>query len=424
MTNALDQARTLLTDGDVPGAVRALRPLAETTPLTELAAFTAQLAAAVDFDDLAQAASAVAADPSNAESLTVFGYECIERGISFLAVPVLREALRRGPDSHLALTELTTALEDEHRHAEAAATLAAHTPILRPWPERYLLTYNLLLSGRTAAARTEFDALPDPDDDRWLYARDRVGRMLARADRAAHASALDHHDLRGWHFTLTGGYLATYSPYGFAAGMSGRWAYLGDSVQNCRRGLDRLALILAAAGRAPRSVSLLPGRADRILGLAAADLLGLPAREYEPGSPDTVVIAYDLNGVDGELLSTLKERADGQVLYEHASCWTDPAPVSADAVGLLVQTVVEPWGGGFRIGDDGPEDLPADARPEHDIAADIIAADPAPDPGDGETPDDPDTALSAFVTATRDTWLTGPRTPERSPGPVRSSRFG
>ncbi|WP_067722578.1 hypothetical protein [Nocardia yamanashiensis] len=423
MMNALDQARTLLTDGDVPGAVRALRPLAETAPITELAAFTTELAAAVDFDDLVQAARAVIGAPEDAQALVVFGYECIERGISFLAVPVLREALRRQPDSQLALNELTTALEDEYRHGEAVAALTAHAPILRPWPERYLLTYNLLLSGQVAAARTEFDTLPDPEDERWFYARDRVGRMLSRADRAATVSPLDHQDLRGWHFALNGGYLATYSPYGFDAGMTGRWAYLGDSVENCRRGLDRLALILTAAGRTPRSVSLLPNRSDRILGLAAAQLLDLPTVEYDPDRTDTAVIAYHLNTLPSELQTSLLHRADGQILHEHASCWTDPTQVSADVHGLLAQTVVEPWGPRFRIGDNGPEDVPGDDRPEAELAAEIVAADTTPDPGDGATPDDPDSALAAFVTATRDSWLQGPRSPARSPGPVRSSRF-
>jgi N-acetylglucosaminyldiphosphoundecaprenol N-acetyl-beta-D-mannosaminyltransferase len=43
---------------------------------------------------------------------------------------------------------------------------------------------------------------------------------MDRLDRAAAARAisrLDHQDLRAWHFVLTGGVLATLSPYGFEA---------------------------------------------------------------------------------------------------------------------------------------------------------------------------------------------------------------
>ncbi|MEV6768896.1 hypothetical protein AB0N05_09760 [Nocardia sp. NPDC051030] len=421
MTNELEQARRLADEGDVPGAIRALRFTADAAPLVDLAVIMQQLATAADFDDLATAARAVASEPADAKALTVFGYECVERGVSFLAVPFLREALLRAPDSHLALAELVTALEDEYRHHEAAEVLIANESMLRPWPERYLLVYNSILASDLPRARTEFARLTPPDDDRWLFARDRVARMLSRADRVEPISALDHHDLRGWHFTLTGGYLATLSPYGFRAGMTGRWAYLGDSPQMCRYSLDRLSLILNASGRRPRSVSMLPDRSSAILGLAAGQLLGLPIQPYAPGGTDTVVVAYNLRDLDPDLLNTLRERADGQILYEHATCWTSPPPVSADVSGLLHQVVVEPWAAKQRVDNDP---LPADTRREPKIAVDIVLADGTPDTGDDETPPDLDPAFAAFITATRDTWLTGPRTPMNSPGPVRSSHFG
>nr|WSX48614.1 hypothetical protein OG409_06435 [Streptomyces sp. NBC_00974] len=77
----------------------------------------------------------------------------------------------------------------------------------------------------------------------------------------------------------------TLSPYGYDAGMTGRYAYYGDSHDACRRGLARLRLALDATGRRPASVSLLPGRSDRILGPAAAD----PAADEGDGAtpPDT-----------------------------------------------------------------------------------------------------------------------------------------
>ena len=74
--------------------------------------------------------------------------------------------------------------------------------------------------------------------------------MLVRAGIARAVTSLDRQDLRGWHYVLTGGVLASLSPYGFDA-MTGRWGYLSDSVAGCAAALRRLTLILDAAG-APR----------------------------------------------------------------------------------------------------------------------------------------------------------------------------
>jgi len=80
--------------------------------------------------------------------------------------------------------------------------------------------------------------------------------MLARAGIARAVTSLDRQDLRGWHYVLTGGVLGRLSPYGFDAGMTGRWAYVSDSVEDCAAALRRLRLILDAAGTAPESAAL------------------------------------------------------------------------------------------------------------------------------------------------------------------------
>ncbi|MFI6289131.1 hypothetical protein ACIBCM_31040 [Streptomyces sp. NPDC051018] len=423
MTSQLAGAQKLLDSGDIPGAVRALRPIAETTPLRDLAQVVRQLATAVGFEDLAGAAKTLTRKPDDPQALFDFGYGCIDRGISFLAVPALRQALRRVPDSRSLLSELVSALEGEHRHEEAAALLAERDAVLHAWPERYLLVYNSLLAGDLARAHDSVMRLPPPDDHSWEWAYGRISGMLHRAELAAGASPLDRRDLRGWHYTLTGGHLAVLSPYGFDAGMNGRYAYVQDSVEQCRRGLGRLALALRGAGREPRTVSLLPGRAQEILGVAAARVLALPLEPYDPQRTDTVVVAYDLNTVDRDLAESLRYRPDGQILYEHATCWTGPPAVGADMSGLLCQSVVEPWGPRLRAVDNGVEQLPPDPRPEADIAAEIAEAAGEPDPGDGQTPDEPDEMFGAFVAATASAWATGPRSHLGSPGPVPSSRF-
>ncbi|MFD0265090.1 hypothetical protein ACFVGY_00630 [Streptomyces sp. NPDC127106] len=245
-------------------------------------------------------------------------------------MPALREALRLAPGALPVLQELVAAFEAEDRHTEAAETLLRHEDLLEPWPGSYLLAYNSLLAGDLATARDRTARLPEPADSDWDWAHGRLRRMLRRAEAAAGATPLDRTDLRGWQFALTGTLLGTLSPYGFDV-MAGRYGYLADTHSGCHRGLDRLAIALDAAGRRPTAVSALPGRSDRIVALAAAELLGLPVEPYAPGRPDTLVVAYDLSAHEPEVLDGLRERTPGQVLYEHAA--SPPAPVRLGAVG-------------------------------------------------------------------------------------------
>ncbi|MFE6905430.1 hypothetical protein [Streptomyces erythrochromogenes] len=416
MTNAMDEVRRLLKQDDLPGAVRSLRPHAETAPIAELAKAVRALADEAGFEDLADAARKAAKRPREPQALYDFGYACVERGISFLAVAPLREALGLLPDSRTLLAELVSALEDERRHAEAAALLSGRGDPLPAWPETYLLVHNTLFAGDLDTAERLVTGLPEPEDPQWEPARARQARQVLRSGQsrrvqrgAGHPDPFGPADLRGWHYGLTGGLLATLSPYGWDAGMTGRYAYLGDTHEQCRHGLARLGLALEAAGRSPATVSLLPGRSDRILGLAAAAVLGLPALPYDPDRTDTLVVAYDLNRADPDLVRTLHTRTPGQILAEHATCWTDPPAVSADFSTLLCQYAVPPWR--------------QDDRPEEEIARDVAAADPAPDGGDGATPPDPDGAFRAFAAGVAPGWLTGPRDRVASPGPVPSSRF-
>ena len=116
-------------------------------------------------------------------------------------------------------------------------------------------------------------------------------------------------------------------------------------------------------------MALLPDRSSRILGIAAAALLGLPAADFDPGHPaaHSIVVAYDLTTTDPAAVAALRKRAPGQVLFERATCWTDPPRVTADISGLLGQAVVAPWAAQPRLLDDGAVGHgPADDRPDRD----------------------------------------------------------
>ncbi|RKS69143.1 hypothetical protein BZB76_6282 [Actinomadura pelletieri DSM 43383] len=422
----MSEARALLDSGDIAGLIRHLRFNADDMDLAEVAELMEGAAARSGFDDMREAAAAMVR-ARGPQELYDFGYACIERGVPFLAIPALRRALEILPEEPALVMELVSALERENRHAEAVTVLEPHVASLDPWPGRYLLAYNALMAGDVARAEREAEVLPAPDDTDWAPVFDRLGRMLDRAQAARTAGPLDTKDLRGWHFVLSGGLLATISPYGYDAGMTGRYAYSSDSFAMCRRALDRLRLILDAAERRPTSVGLLPDRSSRILGLAAARLFELPAEPFAPDRRDTLVVAYDLNesDLDEAAARGLWQRAAGQILFERATSWTDPPGIAADVTGLLHQVVVAPWGERLRMtSDERAETIPPDGRPEEELADEIVRSDPEPDEetGDGAPPD-LDETVARFVRTVAGRWLTGPRDAARSPGPVPSNRF-
>jgi hypothetical protein len=438
VTDELEKAQDLLAAGDVPGLLRHLRVHGEALPLGEVAQLVEGAARLAGFDDLAQAAAAVAAGgdgsgTKNAPALYDFGYECIERGIGYLAVRPLERALDLAPDATPVLSELATALERDGQHVRAVTVLEEHESAMR-WPQRFQYVYNALMAGNLEKAAESFGRLPEPEDTAWTPAREKVRRMLARAAVVRAVTSLDRQDLRGWHYVLTGGVLGRLSPYGFDVGMAGRWAFVSDSVQGCAAALQRLRLIFAATGTAPELAAALPDRSSQILGAAAAMTFGLPTAEFDPGKPTahTLVVAYDLTGTDPSAVAALRERAPGQILFERATCWTDPPRVTADVSGLLGQVVVPPWAAQLRRLDDGTLGQgPADDRPVEAVAAEIVHATPEQDDGDGNTPPDPDEGLRRFVEAITATgaherdggWLGGIREYIPDAGPVPSNRF-
>jgi tetratricopeptide (TPR) repeat protein len=438
VTEELEKAAELLASGDIARLMRHLRVRGKALPLNEVARLVAGAARLAEFDDLAQAAAAVAGsgDASggqDARALYAFGYACIERGIQHVAIRPLARALELVPDATQVLGELVVALEHEGWHARAIAVLEEHEPVLQ-WANRFQYVYNALMAGELEKAADGFARLPEPEEAAWVPAREKVRRMLARADVARGATPLDRKDLRGWHYVLTGGVLGGISPHGLDEGMTGRWAYASDSAGNCAAGLQRLRLVLDAAGAAVELVALLPDRSSQILGTAAAAALGLPRTDFDPGKPaaGSLVVGYDLTKTDPGVVAALRERASGQILFERATCWTDPPRVTADITGLLGQDVVPPWGAQLRKLDNGKAGYgPEDDRPVEAVADEIVHATPDTGDGEGSTPAESDEDLRRFVEAVTAAdasergggWLDGIREYIPNSGPVPSNRF-
>jgi hypothetical protein len=437
MSERRENTQDLLASGDVPGLLRFLRRDGDELPLGQVIQLVAGAARLAGFDDLAQAAVAVrggdCSGTREAQALYGFGFACLERGAGYLAIRPLARALDLAPGSARVLSELITALEGDGQHARAVAVLEEHEPVLQ-WEHRFQYVCNALMAGLPGKAADGFTRLPEPQDAAWQPAREKARRMLARADIARTVTPLDSLDLRGWHYVLTGGILATVSPYGFEDGMTGRFGYLGDSMAGCAAALARLQLILTAAGTTPRAVALLPDRSSRILGTAAAALLGLPAADFDPGQPaaHSLVVAYDLTSTDPDAVAALRQRTPGQVLFERTTCWTDPPPVTADISGLLGQLVVPPWAGQLcRLQDGTVGEGPDDDRPAEAIADQITHTTPRHDDGDSSAPPDPGETLRRFVQAVTavgahqgdGSWPGGIRHYTPGTGPVPSTRF-
>ena len=181
-------------------------------------------------------------------------------------------------------------------------------------------------------------------------------------------------------------------------------------------------------------MALLPDRSSQILGTAAAAMLSLPAADFDPGQPaaNSIVVAYDLTKTGQDTVAALRQRAPGQIVFERATCWTDPPLVTADVSGLLGQTTVPPWAAQPRRLQDGTTGQgPADDRPIQAIAAEITHAIPEQDEGDGSAPPDPDQDLRHFVETVTSPdarergggWLGGIREYIPDAGPVPSNRF-
>jgi tetratricopeptide (TPR) repeat protein len=225
VTEELERAQGLLASGDIPGLLRHLHAHGEALPLGEVARLVAGAARLAEFDDLAQAAAAVAEGsgrlpaPEDVRALYDFGYACIERGLSYLAVRPLARALELAPDAAPVLSEIVAALEHDGQHARAVAVLEEHESALQ-WLHRFQYVYNALMAGNLEKAAEGFGRLPEPEEAAWTPLREKVRRMLARAGIARAVTSLDGQDLRGWHYVLTGGVLGSLSPYGFDVGMA------------------------------------------------------------------------------------------------------------------------------------------------------------------------------------------------------------
>ncbi|HLL22249.1 MAG TPA: hypothetical protein VK427_08960 [Kofleriaceae bacterium] len=391
------------------------------TELPRWLALLGELATRRGATPLAEITAEVVRDPDNPDQLFDLGYSLIDAGAPAVAATVLWQCLALVGESEEVVCELVSALESALAYPDAFAVLHEHVGLRgRSFLCRYLYAFNAAMSGQLAVTRETMATLEaaTPEEDTMLGT---LRGFLERADRVAGVAPLDERDLRGWHYVLTGGILVHQSPYGFDEPMRGRYAWLGDSHARIATGLERLARL--ADGLALECVYAPPGRGHEIIAHAVSKKLGLPIVPWPAvGVPAPGLVAlYDLADLAGSDITRLQQRRENQIVFAHASPWTEDSPIAPDVTTLLYQTIVPPWGETMVVNAETNEvqTAPPDERPS-EVIADAILASPGLDAADREA--EHTSELDALLARA---WPlgAGPRGRLWAGGPVPSNRF-
>ena len=436
---ARDKARAHLTEGEPQKAFAALRHhLRYPNEITddrwsESLELLADISDAMTGAELGSALRNSASSPDDLQTLYDTSYQLYEESLFGIAAAVLSRANELAPGQPQIVAELSSSLEACRLYPAAADVLESSGLVDdEPWCG-YLYVFNSILSGRLEKAKSAREGLlpSEIDDERLLYAIANVDAMLARADAVRGITDLDQDDLMGWHMAINGGILLHEASSGFADGMRGRYAYVGDSYSLLHTGIERLALVLEHAGLTPGRVIAAPDRSSRILGLATAKRLGLDLADWsEVDTQPGLFVAYDMDLVeDDAFLSHLYEHRPGQILWSHAACWTEAFGYTPDLTTYLYQVSYSPWGGGgLRFDPDSKQTTNAepDESPEIELAQRILDAESE----ESHNSQDEVTALIGAIRATAGKAHTGlfptrdSRTQQQSGSPVPSNYFG
>ncbi|MGC4116215.1 MAG: hypothetical protein QM765_16885 [Myxococcales bacterium] len=386
------EAARLLAAGDARKAYAAFRPAVEypcalqaaadwTTALSTLA----DLAKVLGGSPIAEKCAAAASAPEDVDKLYAAAFELYEQSQYGIAAALLARANALAPGQPKLVNELVCNLEALLLSAEACKVLRESGVTGRDPLSGYLLGFNSIMSGDLATPRSLLPELRKVQNPQLAFMVDSLDGMLLRADALAGVCKLDERDLRGWHFVLNGALLLHLSPHGLDQPMRGRYAYVSDSYGLIHEGIGRLGAALKAAGITLAAVTSPPGRSHEIVAAAAAKMLGVPAVGWEARASKTpcLVAAYDLDALgDVELMKTLRDHTPGQLLWAHASCWTNPFPFAADLTTFLYQTNAAPWAEGRLQVDPTTKQVrpsAADPAPVEELARRIAEAHPPTD---------------------------------------------
>ncbi|MGM3309778.1 hypothetical protein ACSQ6I_27980 [Anabaena sp. WFMT] len=306
----------------------------------------AEIGLAIAGEEFALKVQRVAETSDDLEMLYVLGYELIEYSLPEIAATILARANEINPTEPTILCELVHALEVNGQNTEACRFLRQVPELLEENPLLlYLLSFNALMTGDLVEPKQLLPRLQQNPESSESWMAERIAGMLERANALQGITLLDHQDLRGWHFVITGAILLHLSPYGLDEGMNGRYAYTQDSENRISQAIQRLRAVIEAGKISVPCVFVLPNRESAILSHAVAKILSCPLQEWTPETWETpgLIVTYDLGQLDSEILEQLSQHRPGQILWIHASCWTQEQSLAADLTTYLYQYNVSPW---------------------------------------------------------------------------------
>ena len=316
-------------------------------------------------DDFTNRVRFVAQNPNDVQGLYDLGFGLYEESQFGIAAGVLARADKLAPAEPAIVSELVCALEGFNDCQSAVEVLRRYPKLTgKQFLFAYLMSFNCLMSGDIASAVEFASTLPKlvEEDDHEAMAQ-RIYDFLARAQKVGGACELDENDLRGWNYVTTGGILTMLSPYGYPDPMRGRFAYLQDSYENIRVGLESLKTIVENKRMKPKCIFALPGRNSQIVATAASLIFDLPLEPWpvEDGSGKPgIIVGYDLGEIDLEL-EPLSLHRPNQLLFFHAIQWTSSLPIAPDVVTLQHQKLVAPWEPGIRVDEESSETVETEA---------------------------------------------------------------
>jgi tetratricopeptide (TPR) repeat protein len=301
-------------------------------------------------DDFAQLVQDVIESPDTISVLYSLAYELYEQNLYGIAATVLKRANEILPQDEKIVTELISNLEALMLNHEACKILSESKELIESSDLcRFLLAFNSLMTGNIDEPLKLLPSLRDSEDSDILYMYRSLKGMLNRALELKKIRSLDNRDLRGWHLALNGSILLHLSPFGLEDAMFGRYAYVTDTDSLILDGITRLKEVLKVAGIVVPALLALPDRSSQILGLTTSKLLDIPLKNWVDIDINTpgLIVAYDLDeNQTAEILTEVADHRPGQILWVHASCWTNPFPFAPDITTYLYQTNVNPWSGG------------------------------------------------------------------------------
>jgi hypothetical protein len=201
--------------------------------------------------------------------------------------------------------------------------------------------------------------------------------MVNRARALKKTRALDENDLRGWHLAINGSILLHLSPYGFEEAMHGRYAFISDSYSLIKDGIQKIGKILEGTDIKIDTIVTLPDRGSKAIGIAASKILNIPLKDWSESNEESheLIVVYDFNEIEDTKISLkLHNHGAKQILWAHATCWTDVFPYSADVTTYLYQSKIPPWGAQIAYSENEVQMSKEDDLSEIELANRIIEA--------------------------------------------------